>query len=147
MKTVKDSENFLKMNTAKLLRQYFQESGAGISAVYLFGSRARGGAGAASDADIAILFESNDPGTVQLKIQEILKQLPRVLKTDVHPVALNFAGETLLSQIFSKGKCILVNDPKRFAEFRMVAYARIAGFSYYRRKMQEGFVRRVMART
>jgi uncharacterized secreted protein with C-terminal beta-propeller domain len=71
-------------------------------------------------------------------------QLPRLLKKDVHPLAINFAGEVLLKQIFAKGKCLLVTDLRKLAEFKMVAYARIAGFDYYLKKMQAGLIRRVL---
>jgi hypothetical protein len=57
---------------------------------------------------------------------------------------MNFASEALLKQILGKGRCLLVADSRKLAEFRMVAYARIAGFYYYLKKMQSGLIRRVL---
>ena len=33
---------------------------------------------------------------------------------------------------------------RKLAEFKMIAYAGIAGFNYYFKKMQEGLIRRVL---
>lgn len=77
-------------------------------------------------------------------MDEILLNLPKLLRKDIHPVAMNSASEALLKQIFSKGRCLLVNDSRKLAEFKMIAYARIAGFNYYLKKMQEGLIRRVL---
>lgn len=124
---------------------YFKANSAGITAVYIFGSQASGGSLEGSDVDIGILFDRNDPDYIRSRIEECIAQLPRVLRKDVHPVAINFAGEVLLKQIFAKGKCLLANDLRKLAEFKMVAYARIAGFDYHLRKMQAGLIRRVLA--
>jgi hypothetical protein len=97
--------------------------------------------------DIAVLFDRNDPDFIRSRIDEILVQLPRSFRKDIHPVAMNSAGEALLKQIFAKGECLLVIDPSKLAEFKMIAYARIAGFSYYLEKMQAGLVRGVLENT
>jgi predicted nucleotidyltransferase len=132
------------MRLDETIKAYFRADGAGIVAVYLFGSQAAGKDAPGSDVDIAVLFDSIDKESIRSRIEGILVQLPRVLRRDIHPVAMNSASEALLAQIFSKGRCLLVNDPSRLSEFRMVAYARIAGFSHYRKKMQDGLIRRVM---
>jgi predicted nucleotidyltransferase len=132
------------MRLTETIAAYFGEHGEGIVAVYLFGSHALDRSKPGSDVDIAILFDSNDRGTIRTRTEDILLNLPRAVRREVHPVALNLAGEALLRQVFSNGKCLLVNDSRKLAEFRMLAYSRIAGFSHYRKKMQEGFIRRIM---
>jgi hypothetical protein len=67
-----------------------------------------------------------------------------LLRKDVHPVAMNSASEMLLKQIFGKGRCLLVNDTRKLAEFKMLAYSRIASFNYYLKKMQAGLIRKVL---
>jgi hypothetical protein len=48
-------------------------------------------------------------------MDKILLQLPKLLRKDVHPVAVNSASEALLKQIFGRGRCLLVNDPRKLA--------------------------------
>jgi predicted nucleotidyltransferase len=132
------------MHLEKTIAEYFKVSGSGIAAVYLFGSQVAGTTMPGSDVDIAILFDRSDPDFISSKMEEILLQLPKLLRKDVHPLAMNFASEALLKQIFGKGRCLLVADSRKLAEFKMLAYARIAGFDYYLKKMQSGFIRRVL---
>jgi predicted nucleotidyltransferase len=115
-----------------------------VVAVYIFGSQACGKSTPGSDVDIAVLFDTNDPDDIRAGIEAVLTGLPRVLKKDVHPVAMNMTGEALLKQILSKGRCLLVNDRRKLSEFKMVALARIAAFGYYHKRMQAGLVRRVL---
>jgi uncharacterized protein len=132
------------MHIEEKIADYFKENSSEVTAVYLFGSQASGKPSSGSDVDIAVLFDRYDPIFVHSRTAEILVQLPRLLRKDVHPVAMNSAGEVLLKQIFCKGRCLLVNDARKLAEFKMHAYSRIAGFNYYLKKMQSGLVRRVL---
>ena len=115
-----------------------------LVAVYLFGSYASGKARSYSDIDLAILFDSRNRAAINRRLDRYLTDLARILRKDIHLTAMDFAGEELLKQIFKKGKCIIVNDTKIMAYFKMIAYSKIAGFYYYRRKMQSGIVRKVM---
>lgn len=125
------------------IADYFKKK-PGIVAVYLFGSHASGSDVPESDVDISVLFDRNDPDYIHSLMDEILLNLPKLLRKDIHPVAMNSASEALLKQIFAKGRCLLVKDSRKLAEFRMIAYARIAGFNYYLKKMQAGLIRRVL---
>ena len=58
--------------------------------------------------------------------------------------AMDFASEELLKQIFKKGKCLVVNDSKKLAYFKMVAFSKIVSFHYYHRQMQSGIIRKVL---
>lgn len=115
-----------------------------VVAVYLYGSRAEGKEGRASDVDIGVLIDSSDRKTQVEKRTRYMLDLSAVLRKEIHPVILNSAGEELMRQIFIKGKCILVNDPKKLSLFKMTMFARIADFSYYRRQMQSGLIRNIM---
>ena len=132
------------MHLEETITDYFKANSSGITAVYIFGSQASGRYIPGSDVDIAVLFDRSDPDYIHSCMDEILLKLPRLLRKDIHPVAMNSASEALLKQIFSKGRCLLVNDSRKLAEFKMIAYARIAGFDYYLKKMQAGLIRRVL---
>jgi predicted nucleotidyltransferase len=132
------------MQLYEKITEYFGANSIGVVAVYVFGSQASGRGTPRSDVDIAVLFDRNNPDFIRSRIEEILLQLPRSLRKDVHPVSMNSASEVLLKQIFAKGECLLVIHPAKLAEFKMIAYARIAGFGYYLEKMQAGLIRRVL---
>jgi uncharacterized protein len=125
------------------IKNYFSHRD-NIAAVYLFGSHASGKERPGSDVDLAILFQTRDPDVIRESIDACLVDLSRLLKKDIHPVALNSAGEMLLGQIFNKGKCIVVNDRHKLALFKVTAFAKIFDFSYYRRVMQSGLIKSVM---
>ena len=131
------------MHLQETIAAYFQANPSGIIAVYIFGSQASGTCNRSSDVDIAVLFDRSDPDFMHGRLEQILVELSKPLRKDVHPVIMNSAGEALLKQIFSKGRCLLVNDSRRLAEFKMTAYARIAGFDYYLKRLQTGFLRRI----
>jgi len=122
---------------------YF-ESKQGVTAVYLFGSHAAGMAGPSSDIDIGIIMSCRDTEIFSAMIEECLVELPRLIMKDIHPVIMNSAGELLLKQIFSKGRCILVNDDKKLSRFKMVMFSRILDFSFYLGQMQSGFMRKMI---
>ena len=132
------------MHLEETITDYFKTNSSGISAVYIFGSQAAGKCVPSSDVDIAVLFDRGDPDYIRSRMDEILLKLPKLLRKDIHPVAMNSASEALLKQIFSKGRCLLVTDSRKLAEFKMIAYARIAGFNYYLKNMQAGLIRRVL---
>ncbi len=116
----------------------------GVVAVYLFGSRAAGAERPFSDVDIGLLFDDAYKKSVSEKIENYLVELSRIIRKDIHPVTMNFAGELLLKQIFSKGECLLVNDKKKLSRFQMIMFSRILDFSFYLTQMQSGFVRKMI---
>jgi predicted nucleotidyltransferase len=126
------------------LANFFRARASGVVAVYLFGSQASGNSLPTSDVDVAVLFDRTDRDLIHARMEELLQRLPRLLRKDVHPVAMNSAGEVLLKQILSKGRCIVVNDARKLAEFKMKAFSRIADFNYYLKRMQSGLVRSVL---
>jgi len=125
------------------IKDYFR-SRDNIAAVCLFGSHATGKGRPDSDVDIAILFQSMPRELMCDLIDILMVDLSGILKKDVHPVILNHAGEELLDQVFKRGKCIIVNDRRKLAVFRMAAFAKIFDFAYYRGLMQSGLIKSVM---
>ena len=124
------------------LKAYF-ESKSEVTAVYLFGSQVTDKAGPSSDADIGILFDTSDVAGEIDKRNQYMLDLANIFRKEIHPVVLNSAGEELMRQIFLKGKCILVRDPKKLSFFKMTMFARIADFGYYRDQMQSGLIRNI----
>lgn len=135
-------KNMLQKLEEKIGR-YF-ENRQDVVAVYLFGSVAKGMVRPSSDVDIGIIVDKMNQDVLNRVISGAIVELGRILRKDVHPVIMNKASDELLRQIFSKGRCILVNDAGKLARLTMVMFARLADFAHYRRQMQSGFIRRVM---
>ena len=133
----------MKNELIEKLSAYFNTKSE-IIAVYLFGSYAKGKEHRSSDIDIGLLFNTRDPALIKKKMDMVMIDLSRILRKDIHPVILNLAGEELLRQVFQKGKCILVKNPKKLARYKMTAFSRIADFAYYKNQMQSGLIRNIM---
>ncbi|HQN20670.1 MAG TPA: nucleotidyltransferase domain-containing protein [Syntrophobacteraceae bacterium] len=124
------------------LRTYFSNNKE-VVAAFVFGSYARGRQRHGSDVDVGVLLTvpaAQNPGELR---NQYTVELGRILKKDVHILILNTAGEELLRQVFSKGKCVQVNDARAYDLFRITAYSRIADFEPYRRMLRHGFVSRL----
>jgi len=133
----------MKNKLIEKLTAYFKTK-PGIIAIYLFGSYAKGKEHRTSDIDIGLLFDTSDPVLAKKKTDTVMIDLSKILRKDIHPVILNLAGEELLRQVFLKGKCILVKDPRKLARYKMTTFARIADFAYYKNLMQSGLIRNIM---
>jgi predicted nucleotidyltransferase len=128
--------------TAAVIR-YFDDKPE-VIAVYLFGSQAIGKTDLSSDVDIGILLDTNDRRIQTEKRNKYMVDLADILRKEVHPVIFNSAGEELMRQIFTKGKCILVKNEKQLSLFKMTMLARIADYGYYRNRMQSGLISKIM---
>ncbi len=128
---------------SETISDYFKNKNE-VIAVYLFGSYASENNRPFSDIDIGILLNFVDQKFANQQKIRYMTELSRIVRKDVHPVILNFASEVLMKQIYSKGRCILINDSKELSKYKMTMYARIADFAYYLDKMQKGFIRRTM---
>jgi predicted nucleotidyltransferase len=122
----------MKNNLTIRIKNFFKDKPE-VIAVYIFGSQATDKTGGSSDVDIGILLDTSER-----------VELANILRKEIHPVILNSAGEELMRQIFLKGKCILVRDPEKLSLFKMIMFARIADFGYYRDQMQSGLIRNIM---
>jgi len=125
-----------------LIRTYFSKKPE-VIAVYLFGSQESGQQRLDSDVDIGILLRHKDLNREDELREQVIVELSRILKKDIHPVFMNTAGEELLRQIFSKGKCVQTNNSKLRAQFMTVSLCRIADFGYYRKMIQRGFLKTI----
>jgi predicted nucleotidyltransferase len=133
----------MKSNLTIRLKNFFKEKPE-IIAVYLFGSQATDKADRSSDVDIGILLDTGERVTEIEKRNQYMVELAHIFRKEIHPIILNSAGEELMRQIFTKGKCILVNDHKKLSLFKMTMFARIADFGYYRDRMQAGLIKNIM---
>ncbi|SPD74297.1 putative DNA polymerase beta domain protein region [uncultured Desulfobacterium sp.] len=115
-----------------------------VVAVYLFGSYALGKYRPFSDIDIGILYDDIHEDLMLSKRNTCLVELGRILRRDIHPVILNMAGEEILRQIFSKGRCLLINDEKKHAYKKMIMFVKMTDFSYYRKQIQAGLIKDIM---
>lgn len=128
---------------SKNIAAYFSKKRE-VIAVYLFGSYAEGKERPLSDIDIGILLDRTDHNAIKEIRNKCIVELSRILRKDIHLVILNSTREELIRQIFLKGKCILVSDPKKTSQYKMVMLAKVADFLYYRAKMQAGLIKKVM---
>jgi len=123
-----------------IISNYFKDQKEIIS-VYLFGSYSENKERPFSDIDIGIIAGFNDIDTVRGKMDGFLLELSRILRKDVHLVLLNSAGETLLNQVFRKGRCILINNQKELSIYKMNMFSKITNFNYYKHMMQNGLIK------
>lgn len=115
-----------------------------VVAVFLFGSYAEGKDRVLSDIDIGILLDRNSRDFFNERKNDYIVELGRIMRKDIDPVILNLAGEELLRQVFSKGRCILVNNSRKLSRYKTVMFSKIAEFGYYRNRMQSGLIRKIM---
>jgi predicted nucleotidyltransferase len=94
---------------------------SGLVAAYLFGSHARGTAGAGSDVDIA-LWLTGTPKTLDDLQLELAADLERELGTSVDVVVLNASPSDLVHRVLRDGVLLVEND--RSARVRLEVRAR-----------------------
>jgi predicted nucleotidyltransferase len=93
----------------------------GLVAAYLFGSQARGTAGAASDVDIGLLLKAT-PATLDDLQLDVAADLARALRLPVDLVVLNHATSDLIHRVLRDGELLVEND--RAARIRFEVRAR-----------------------
>jgi len=87
----------------------------GLSAVYLFGSRATDSARPDSDWDIALLGSGLD--SAQLRITAL--RAAGLLGAETDLVDIRLASTVLKAEVLKRGRPILVADPGKVARFEM----------------------------
>ncbi len=98
------------------LEDFFRKHSEGLTAVYLYGSRARGTAGPKSDVDLGVLFEEAPPSVLGGPPDLLADQLERDLRLPVELVALNKAPADLVHRVLRDG--VLVLEAHRSARIR-----------------------------
>jgi len=99
----------------------FEHAPVPIVAAYLFGSRARGDAKAASDVDVAVLTAQEGERVLGGPLSQLSGILERVLKTSVDLVDMRSASPDLVHRILRDGELIVETDPRARAAFEVQA--------------------------
>ena len=92
------------------LRTFFEADARGAIAAYLFGSVARGEAGATSDVDLGVLFAADPPATLKAPQFALEAEMERLLRAPVQVVALNRASADLVHRVLRDGRLVLDRD-------------------------------------
>jgi predicted nucleotidyltransferase len=106
----------------------------GVQAVYLFGSRASGQEGPASDVDLAVLAPRPLDGWERFDLEQ---QIAATLSRDVDLVDLRRASTVLAAQVVATGRVLLDAAPTARAWFEMIAFASYARLNEERRGIVE----------
>ena len=103
------------------LRDFFRANDHGAAAVYLFGSVARGSAGARSDVDIAVLYAMDPPATIEGLGLRVEGELEKVLGREVQVIVLNRASPDLVHRVLRDGRLVFEHDRSRRVRFEVQA--------------------------
>jgi predicted nucleotidyltransferase len=134
-------------HTVDLLVAALAERSEDLVCAYLFGSYARGTAGAHSDVDVAVLFATEPPHTLDGLHLDLADDLTGALHRRVDLAVLNRAPVDLIHRVLRDG--LLLIDCDRSARIRFEARARNEYFDLlphlqrYRRGGHAGGGRRV----
>jgi predicted nucleotidyltransferase len=93
-----------------------------VLAAYLFGSRARGSAGAGSDLDLGVLLRSAPPPRLKGVARDLEDLFERAVRIPVQVVVLNTAPADLVHRVLRDG--VLVLDRDRSARIRFEVQSR-----------------------
>ena len=103
------------------LRELFAAHPEGIVAAYLYGSVARGTAGARSDVDVAVLFEAVPPATLEGLPLDLENQIARRVERPAQVVVLNTAPVGLIHRVLRDGVLVLDRAPNVRIRFEVRA--------------------------
>jgi uncharacterized protein len=103
------------------LRDFFAAEDGEIVAAYLFGSVARGTAGARSDLDVAVLYEAAPPATLAGLPLDLERRLERLERRPAQIVVLNTAPAGLVHRVLRDGVLLLDRDPSARIRFEVRA--------------------------
>jgi predicted nucleotidyltransferase len=102
------------------VREFFRNQPAFV-AVYLYGSHARGKAGADSDVDLGLLYAMPPAATVDAQPFELEAELCRLLDRHVECTVLNAAPPDLVHRVLRDGKLVAETDKGRRIRFEIKA--------------------------
>jgi predicted nucleotidyltransferase len=94
-----------------MVRRFFEQRDAGVAAVYLFGSVARGAATTASDVDVAVLLRQAPPPTLDGLLLGLEAELESEVGVPVQLVVLNTAPCDLTHRVLRDGVLLIDRDP------------------------------------
>lgn len=103
------------------LRELFAEQPDDIVAAYLFGSVARGTATSRSDVDVAVLFASTPPPTLEGLPLELEEQIAQRLRMPTQVVVLNTAPADMIHRVLRDGVLLVDRSPSARIRFEVRA--------------------------
>jgi len=104
-----------------MLKNYFSLQAEGLVAVYLYGSQARGTAGAHSDVDLGLLMKTAPKPTLAGLQLDLAGDLETLLSRRVDLVVLNGAPVDLVHRVLRDGKIIAEMDRSARIAFEVKA--------------------------
>jgi predicted nucleotidyltransferase len=119
-------------------RAALQSHAAQLSAAYLFGSVARGTAGAHSDVDLGVLFKRTPEAGLHGLGFDIAYQLELSLKRAVDVVVLNRASADLVHRVLRDGVLLLESDRRARVDFEVRARAQYFDLAPLRQRYRHG---------
>lgn len=99
----------MQRSPEEILREFFANDAHGASAVYLFGSVARGTSRATSDVDIGVLLARPPSGFSGLKL-DLEGSLETALGRRAQVVVMNRAPVDLIHRILRDGRLVFEGD-------------------------------------
>jgi predicted nucleotidyltransferase len=119
----------------------------GIAVLVLFGSRARGDHRAYSDLDVAVLPDSQEPGTGWHLLADIavaLADLAPEGRVDVVP--LDQANDVLRQRVMEHGRVLINRDPEAWKQLRVRTMREYGDREWARRLYEQAQYRRLQER-
>lgn len=104
-----------------ILREFFAAQPVEIIAAYLFGSVARGTAGARSDVDAAILYAAPPPATLEGLPLDLEGRIEQLVNRPAQVIVLNTAPVGLVHRVLRDGVLVLDRDPSARIRFEVRA--------------------------
>ncbi len=104
-----------------IVRAFFEAGPGDATAVYLFGSMARGTARASSDVDLAVLYRDAPSRVLGAVPQRQEAALESALRRPVQVIVLNTAPPDLVHRVLRDGRLLLDRDPAARVSFEVQA--------------------------
>lgn len=104
-----------------ILREFFAAQPVEIIAAYLFGSVARGTAGARSDVDAAVLYAAPPPATLEGLPLDLEGRIEQLVNRPAQVIVLNTAPVGLVHRVLRDGVLVLDRDPSARIRFEVRA--------------------------
>ena len=105
----------------QVLREFFAGQTSEIIAAYLFGSVARGTAGTRSDVDVAVLYATAPPATLEGLPLDLEGRIEQLVKRPAQVIVLNAAPVDLVHRVLRDGVLLLDRDPSARIRFEVRA--------------------------
>ena len=105
----------------RILREFFAAQPGEIIAAYLFGSVARATMGARSDVDVAVLYATAPPATLEGLPLDLEGRIEQLVKRQAQVIVLNTAPVSLVHRVLRDGVLLFDRDPSARIRFEVRA--------------------------